>query len=153
MIGDQGIGNLGEATVGGGVAISGGRFGGAAIFQDVAGVAQEGVLAAVEGAAELVSAVVIEVVVDEFAGELEGGGVVAVSDLALVDLGDGGLATVGIVGDGDVGGGIAVVGESEEALGVGGGDFGIGVFFANELWAGGLKPASGASIPNTGAPN
>jgi hypothetical protein len=47
----------------------------------------------VEGAAELVDAVGVEVVAGGFAGELEGGGVVAVGDLALVGLSGGGETT------------------------------------------------------------
>ena len=60
----------------------------------------------------------IEVVTGGFAGEGEIGRVVAVSDLTLVGLGDGGLAAVAVVGDGDVGGGIAVVSEGQQALSV-----------------------------------
>ncbi len=84
---------MGDAAVGGGVAVGGAVFHGGAGFELEAGVAKEGVAGAVEGAAELVDAVVVQVVAGGFAGELEGGGVVAVGDLALVGLGGGGGET------------------------------------------------------------
>jgi hypothetical protein len=110
---------------------------------------------------------VVEVVFYEFAGDDESGGVVAVGDLALVGLGDGGLAAVAVVGDGDVGGGVTVVSEGEQALGVAvsGGDsprpsaggeatgggvgvvgaLGVQILFAGEQTAGGAVNPSGDS--------
>jgi hypothetical protein len=117
-------------------------FDGGAGFELEAGVAEEGV-----------------------AGAVEGGRVVAVGDPALVGLGDGGLAAVTVIGDGDIWGGVAVIGEGEQTLivAVGGGDsprpsaggeaaggsvgvigtLGVCILFASEQAAGGAVNPSG----------
>ena len=74
-----------------------------AVLELEAGVAVKWVAGAVEDAGELVCAIVIEVVADGFRIEGEGGGIVGVAGLGLVNLGDGDAAAEGIVDDADVG--------------------------------------------------
>ena len=70
-------------------------------FKLEAGVAPEGVAGAIEDAEEFVAGGGVEVVGDHLGVHGEGGGVVG--ELGFGDNGgDGGLATEGVVGDGDV---------------------------------------------------
>ena len=87
---------------GGVVAVFNFIFDDAVVLELPAGVAQVGVLAAVEDAGELVCAIVIEVVADGFRIEGKGGGIVSVAALGLGCLGDGDAAAEGIVDDADV---------------------------------------------------
>ena len=132
LIWDKRIGDLRDAAIGGGVGIRGLCFddggGGSASTdtrggcapQDKAGVAIEGIAAAVEGAGELVEAVRVEVVVGGFEIEPEIGGVVGVADPALVGLGDGGGAAEAIPRHADVWGGVCVVDVGDFSKGIGG---------------------------------
>ncbi len=137
-------------------------------FKLEAGVAPEGVAGAVEDAEEFVAGGGVEVVGDGLGVHGEGGGVVG--ELGLGNSGgDGLLTTVLVEEDGDVWGGVAVVGGGEFSGGIvviGGGDvsrpgagfqttgrgvgvvgaFAIGVLLAGELLAGVVGPGGGVVV-------
>ena len=92
-------------------------FDGGAVLEQPSGGAQERILTAVEDTGEFVTGHAIEVVGDDFGVLGEGGGIVG--ELGLGDAGaDALLATQGVVGDGDIGGVVAVVGAGHQAVGV-----------------------------------
>jgi len=119
-----GVGDGFEAAGGGVIAVSDLVLDGAAVFELPAGVATEAGGFAVEGTGEIPVAVVVEIITNDFLIRLKGGWVVGGFNPGLIGLGDDGLASERIVGDGDVRRAVAVIGGGQQAMGVavGGGD-------------------------------